>query len=142
MELPAELLGSVAQEGDIYFFEKDCPVGVANHMHVCVKHADKFVFLSACSSQIDTAMRLCKLKGYDLNTMPVFTSNEENKFKKAQTYINCNHLVELSEEHFGELVQRALIRKVEGNLNELDLELIAKGIKASPDIEHRVKALF
>ena len=57
MELPANLFGSVAEEGDIYFFTSDCPVGIADHMHVCVKHADKIILLSTCSSKIDTAMR-------------------------------------------------------------------------------------
>lgn len=37
MDLPKNLYGSVVQEGDIYFFTSDCPVGIANHMHVCTE---------------------------------------------------------------------------------------------------------
>lgn len=38
MEIPASLLGAVATEGEIFFFEKGCPVGIENHPHVLVRH--------------------------------------------------------------------------------------------------------
>lgn len=82
MELPNSLFGTVAGEGDIYFFTADCPVGIADHMHICIKHTDKVILLSTCSSQIDTAMRIAKLRGYDMYTFPVFTQTAENKFRK------------------------------------------------------------
>lgn len=142
MELPNSLLGTVAGEGDIYFFTADCPVGIADHMHICIKHADKVILLSTCSSQIDTAMRIAKLRGYDMNTFPVFTQTAENKFRKPQTYVNCNKVVELTDEQFGDLFRRGMIHKLEGNIGEIGLALIAKGIKLSPDIEGRIKRLF
>lgn len=142
MELPVSLLGSAAGEGDIFFFTSDCPVGIADHMHICIKHAGKVILLSTCSSQIDTAMRIAKLQGYDMNTFPVFTQTEENKFHKPQTYVNCNKVVELTDEEFGNLVKSGKIHKLNGNIGQLGLELIAKGIKLSPDIEGRIKRLF
>lgn len=142
MELPVSLLGSAASEGDIFFFTSDCPVGIADHMHICIKHADKVILLSTCSSQIDTAMRIAMLQGYDMNTFPVFTQNEENKFRKPQTYVNCNKVVELTDEEFGKLVKSGKIHKLSGNIGKLGLSLIARGIKLSPDIEGRIKRLF
>lgn len=142
MELPVTLLGSVVKEGDIYFFTSDCPVGIADHMHICIKHADKVILLSTCSSQIDTAMRIAMIQGYDMNTFPVFTQTEENKFRKPQTYVNCNKVIELSEDEFGDLFKRGKIHKLNGNIGKLGLSIIAKGIKLSPDIEGRIKRLF
>lgn len=98
MELSSNLFGAVVGEGDLYFFTSDCPVGLADHIHVCIRHLDKILLLSACSSQIDTAMRIAVLKGYDMNTFPVFLQDEENKFRKPQTYINCNNILELTEQ--------------------------------------------
>ena len=72
MELPISLLGAVANEGDLYFFSSDCPVGIPDHIHICIRHKGTVLLLSTCSSQIDTAMRIAILKGYDMNTFPVF----------------------------------------------------------------------
>ena len=41
MDLPASLLGAVVEEGDIYFFTSDCPVGIADHMHICISMQTK-----------------------------------------------------------------------------------------------------
>lgn len=142
MELPDSLLGSVAGEGNIYFFTSDCPVGIADHMHICIKHADKIILLSTCSSQIDTAMRIARLQGYDMNTFPVFTQTEENQFRKPFTYVNCNKVVELTDEEFGNLVKSGMIHQLNGNIGVAGLALIAKGIRLSPDIEGRIKRLF
>ena len=142
MDLPASLLRAVVEEGDIYFFTSDCPVGIADHMHICIKHADKVIFLSTCSSQIDTAMRIAKLRGYDMNTFPIFPQTAENKFRKPQTYVNCNKVVELTDNEFGQLVSGGKIYKLAGNIGVSGLSLISKGIKLSPDIERRIKKLF
>lgn len=142
MNLPDNLLGAVAAEGDIYFFTADCPVGIADHMHICIKHADKVILLSTCSSQIDTAMRIAKLQGYDMNTFPVFTQTEENQFRKPQTYVNCNKVIELTEREFGNLVNSNKVYKLKGNIGKLGLALISNGIKLSPDIEGRIKRMF
>ena len=97
---------------------------------------------STCSSQTDTAFRLAKLKGLDLNTFPVFPKNETNKFTKEQTYINCNNVIEISENEFGKLVKEGKVHRLEGQIDALGLQLIAKGVKLSPEVEGRIKDLF
>ena len=143
MDLPISLYGSAVQEGEIYYFTSDCPVGVANHMHVCVKRHGKILFLSTCSSQTDTAIRLAMVRNWDLNTFPVFMNDTRNKFKKP-TYINCNNLVEMTEEDFSEYRAKGYIRKSEndGFIDEQGLAIIAKGIKLSTQIEDETKDLF
>ena len=142
MELPISLLSSAADEGDIFFFTSDCPVGIADHLHICIKHADQIVLMSTCSSQIDTAFRMAKLQGYDMNTFPVFTQNKDNQFRKPQTYVNCNKVIELSDDEFGNLLKRGKIHKLDGHIDKNGLDIIAKGIILSPDIERRIKRLF
>ena len=87
-------------------------------------------------------MRIAILQGYDMNTFPVFTQTEENRFRKPQTYVNCNKVVELTDEEFGNLVKNGTIHKLSGNIGQSGLVLIANGIKLSPDIEGRIKRLF
>ena len=142
MELPDSLFGAVVVGGDIYFFTADCPVGVADHMHICIKHANRVILLSTCSSQIDTAMRIAELQGYDMNTFPVFPQTEENQFRKPLTYVNCNRVIELTEKEFGNLIKNGKVHKLNGNIGMRGLDLIAKGIKLSPDIEVRIKRMF
>lgn len=105
MELPGSLLGAVVGEGEKYFFTVDCPIGVQEHIHICIKRHNKILLFSTCSSQTDTAFRLAKLRGLDLNTFPVFTRNEVNKFQRDMTYVNCNNVIEVSEAEFGQLIK-------------------------------------
>ena len=93
MELPGSLLGAVVGEGEKYFFTVDCPIGVQEHIHICIKRYNKILLFSTCSSQTDTAFRLAKLRGLDLNTFPVFTRNNVNKFQRDMTYVNCNNVI-------------------------------------------------
>lgn len=142
MDIPGGLLGAVVNEGDKYFFTVDCPIGIQEHIHICVKRDNKILLFSTCSSQTDTAFRLAKLKGYDMNTFPVFPKNPVNKFKKEQTYVNCNNVIEISESEFGRLIQAGKVHRLDGSIDELGLQLIANGVKKSPDVERRIKDLF
>ncbi len=94
------------------------------------------------SSQTDTAFRLAKLKGLDLNTFPVFPKNDTNKFTKEQTYINCNNVIEISENEFGRLIKDGKVHRLDGRIDELGLQLIGQGVKLSPEVEDRIKDLF
>ncbi len=142
MDFPDSFVGGTAEEGEIYYFAKNCPVGIAEHMHVCIKHASKIIFLSTCSSQIDTAKRMVKYRSdLSMDVYPVFTPDDENKFTK-ETYINCNQVVELSDEEFGKLVKEKKIRLDKGIIGKEGLSKIAAGIKCSPDIERKIKKLF
>lgn len=142
MEIPDEVLGVVVGEGELYFFTSDCPIGIKDHIHVCIKHHNKYLFLSTCSSQTDTAFRLAKIKGWDLNTFPVFAKNDVNKFKKDQTYIDCNRVLEISEANFGKLLKDNKVYRLDGKIDERGLRLIANGIKLSTEVERRIQNLF
>lgn len=142
MELPESLLGAVVGEGEKYFFTVDCPIGVQEHIHICIKRHNKLLLFSTCSSQTDTAFRLAKLRGFDLNTFPVFTRNEVNKFQRDMTYVNCNNVIEVSEAEFGQLIKDGKVHRLDGKLDELSMALIANGVKLSPDVERRIKDLF
>ena len=142
MELPSELLVNIVNEGELYFFMSDCPIGIADHIHVCIKHHNKVLMFSTCSSQIDTAIRVAMLRGYDINIFPVLLKNDTNKFRKPQTYINCNNVIEISSSDFGDLIKTGKIRKLDGVIDNIDIQLIAKGVKLSPDVPLRIKKLF
>lgn len=142
MELPGSLLGAVVGEGEKYFFTVDCPIGIQEHIHICIKRHNKVLLFSTCSSQTDTAFRLAKLRGLDLNTFPVFTRNNVNKFQRDMTYVNCNNVIEVSEAEFGQLIKDGKVHRLDGKLDELSMALIANGVKLSPDVERRIKDLF
>ena len=97
---------------------------------------------STCSSQIDTAIRVAMLRGYDINIFPVLLKNDTNKFRKPQTYINCNNVIEISSSDFGDLIKTGKIRKLDGVIDYSEMQLIAKGVKLSPDVPLRIKKLF
>lgn len=142
MELPGNLLGAIVGEGEKYFFTVDCPIGVQEHIHICIKRHNKILLFSTCSSQTDTAFRLAKLRGLDLNTFPVFTRNNVNKFQRDMTYVNCNNVIEVSEAEFGQLIKDGKVHRLEGKLDEYSMALIANGVRLSPDVERRIKDLF
>ena len=129
-------------EGEKYFFTVDCPIGVREHVHICIKCHNKILLFSTCSSQTDTAFRLARLRGLDLNTFPVLTRNEVNKFQKDMTYVDCNHVIEIGETEFKQLVKDGKIHRLSGMIDDLGLSLIANGVKLSPDVERRIKDLF
>ena len=142
MDIPSGLLGSVIGEGEKYFFTSDCPKGIPDHIHICVKRNNKILFFSTCSSRTDTAFALAEYKGWDMNTMPIITKNDVNKFKKEETYINCNHVYEFTELEFERFIKEGKIHRLEGIIDEQGMQLIANGIKLSTQIERRIKNLF
>lgn len=142
MDLPSSLMGAVVGEGEKYFFTVDCPIGVQEHIHICIKRNNKILLFSTCSSQTDTAFRIAKLKGLDLNTFPILTRNEVNQFQRGMTYVNCNSVIEISESEFGKLIKDGKVHRLSGYIDELGMSLIAKGVKLSPEVERRIKDLF
>ena len=142
MDLPSSLMGAVVGEGEKYFFTVDCPIGVQEHIHICIKRNNKILLFSTCSSQTDTAFRIAKLKGLDLNTFPILTRNEVNQFQRDMTYVNCNSVIEISESEFGKLIKDGKVHRLSGHIDELGMSLIANGVKLSPEVERRIKDLF
>lgn len=142
MDLPGSLMGAVVGEGEKYFFTVDCPIGVQEHIHICIKRNNRILLFSTCSSQTDTAFRLARLRGQDLNTFPMFTRNNVNKFQREITYVNCNNVIEVSEAEFGQLIKEGKVHRLDGILDPLSMELIANGVRLSSDVERRIKELF
>lgn len=140
MEIPASLLGAVATEGEIFFFEKGCPVGIENHPHVLVRHNGNYLFLNTCSSSLDTAIRLARIRRWDNRTYPVISKSAVNKLMR-DSYVNCNEFVELTEDEFGNLTRRGLIlREVGGGtIPEADMIRIREGIDLSINISDEDK---
>lgn len=139
MEIPASLHGAVATEGEI-FFEKGCPVGIENHPHILVRHNGDFLFLNACSSSLDTAIRLAKIRKWDDKTYPVITKSSVNKLMR-DSYVNCNEFVELTEEEFGNLTLQGYIHREVGGgtISEVDMIRIRNGIDLSINISDEDK---
>lgn len=142
MDLPVVLMADSVGEGNIYFFTGECPIGVADHMHVCIKKADEVLIFSTCSSQIDTAFRLAQLRGWDLNTFPVLKKDDVNKFAKELTYLNCNNVIRCGLGAFSRMLKDGKVRRLDGDLTEADLELVAKGVKLSTIVPENIKKLF
>ena len=142
MNIPSEIIGSVVKEGEKYFFSSDCPVGIKEHIHICIRHHGKVLLFSTCSSKTDTAFRIAKLKGLDINTFPIFVKNDVNKFTKEYTYVNCNTIIEMTEKEFGHLISEGKVKHLDGYIDEFGIQQIAKGVKLSPEVERRIKDLF
>lgn len=140
MEIPASLLGAVATEGEIFFFEKGCPVGIENHPHILVRHNGNYLFLNTCSSSLDTAIRLARIRRWDNRTYPVISKSAVNKLMR-DTYVNCNEFVELTEDEFGNLTRQGLIHREVGGgtIPESDMIRIREGIDLSINISDEDK---
>ena len=140
MEFPASLLGAVATEGEIFFFEKGCPVGIENHPHILVRHNGNYLFLNTCSSSLDTAIRLARIRRWDNRTYPVISKSAVNKLMR-DSYVNCNEFVELTEDEFGNLTRQGLIHREVGGgtITEADMIRIREGIDLSVNISDEDK---
>lgn len=142
MDLPKCLEMDEVREGDKYFFAADCPIGIKEHIHICICRKSGVLLLNTCSSQMDTSIRIARLKGYDVNTFPVLKRDDVNKFRKAFTYVNCNDVVETTEQEFKELLKQGKIHKLSGVIDEQWMSLIRDGLRLSTQIERRVKDLL
>ncbi|MDE7460772.1 MAG: hypothetical protein K2M85_06785 [Paramuribaculum sp.] len=142
MDIPVSLYGSLAQEGEIYFFTKDCPkgIGIPDHPHILIRNNGSYLFLNTCSSQITTSIRLATLRGWDSRTYPVIKRDSFNNLMK-DSYVDCNQFVELSPERFGELMSEGKIKRDVGNgvIPEAQLAVIRQGIKLSVNISDEDK---
>lgn len=142
MELPSSLYSATVAEGKMYFFKSDCPIGVKDHIHVCLKRGDRIFLFATGSSQVEKAIRRAQLLGYDLNTYPVFPATATNQLKKPQTYIDCNRPIETSHEEFAELLKTGKIYELSGEFDEASLQIIRNGVICSSLVEERIKHLI
>lgn len=142
MDLPSALYSSTVDEGKMYFFKSDCPIGIKDHIHICIKRGDKVFLFATGSSQVEKALRRASVLGYDINTYPVFTANDINKLKKPQTFVDCNRPIETTQEEFSELLRNDKVYELPGVFDPASLSLILKGIRISPLVEERIKLLL
>lgn len=142
MDLPSSLYASTVAEGKMYFFKSDCPIGIKDHIHICIKRGDTIFLFATGSSQIEKAIRRAKVLGYDLNTYPVFPATPTNQLKKPQTYIDCNHPIESTHEEFANLIKSGKIYELTGIFDEDSLQLIRNGVKLSSIVEERIKQMI
>lgn len=142
MEIPSSLYGKTVAEGKMYFFKSDCPIGVKDHIHVCIKRGEKIFLFATGSSQVEKAIKRASILGYDLNTYPVFTANNINQLKKPQTYIDCNRPIETSHEEFSKLLKNDQVYELPGIFDLKSLSLILAGVRCSPLVEERIKQLL
>lgn len=142
MDLPAEVIALAFQEGDIFFFEKNCPIGIPEHMHVCIRKHNTILLLSTCSSQIDTSIKIAQRRGYPAATYPVFNADNTNKFEKSETYVNCNEVVEVEADVFQNYISTGKIHLLKGKMDTTALDKIADGIRQSTVIEGKYKDMF
>lgn len=142
MDIPSSLFGATVSEGKMYFFKSDCPIGVKDHIHVCIKRGENIFLFATGSSQVEKAVRRARLLDYDINTYPVFPATAINKLKKPQTYIDCNRPIETSHEEFAELLKNGKVYEMPGVFDTASLYLIIHGVKCSTLVEERIKNLL
>lgn len=141
MELPKELFDQVSHEGNIYYFTSQCPFGIPEHMHICIRHHDRMLLFSTCTSQIDTIYRFA-FRGNDPNTYPCFKKNNINKFDRPLTFVNCNQVIECSVSDFQGYIEAGFVRPLDGVLTDSEMADIARGVQLSPWVSRDIKKLF
>lgn len=141
MEIPALAYGATVTEGKEYFFKVGCPIGVEDHIHICIHKEDKIFLFATGSSQLGTAEKRARIFHYDAKTYPVFTRNAINKFDK-DTYVDCNKPIETTPQEFSELIKQGLIYEMKGSLDAESLNRIAEGVRLSITVEDRIKDMF
>lgn len=142
MEIPVSAYSATVAEGKMYFFKMGCPIGIGDHIHVCIYRGDKVFLFATGSSQVEKAKKRASFLKYDLCTYPVFSKNDTNLFEKDETYIDCNNPIETTPEKFAELIQKGWVYELKGHFDSESLQLIAKGVKASELVKDRIKHLF
>lgn len=142
MEIPVSAYASTVTEGKMYFFKSDCPVGVSDHIHVCIKRGDTIFLFATGSSQVEKAIQRARVLNFDLNTYPVFTSNGTNMLNKDQTFIDCNNPIELTHTEFSKLLKNNKVYEMSGHFDANSLAIIIKGVKCSTVVEQRIKDML
>lgn len=142
MEVPAIVISSFIQEGELYFFTEESPIGVKGHIHVCIKVANQILFFSTCTSQTNTVSNYVKFLNVDPNTFPCIKQDNTNKFTRELTYINCNNVTKLTKQEFSKLVADGIIKHMDGVISAENLQAIAKGVLLSTRVPDNIKKLF
>lgn len=87
-------------------------------------------------------MKLAEVRGYPIDTYPIFPSNKTNKFRDSQTYVNCNDIIEIGAAEFYRMISEGKVSRLSGKMSEEELAIVANGVRKSPLVEGRIKELF
>lgn len=142
MEIPSSAYGETVREGKMYFFKSDCPIGIKDHIHVCIKRGDTVFLFATGSSKVEKALRRAAVLGYDPATYPIFERNDSNKLTKELTYVDCNSPVEISHREFCNLLQTGKVYEMSGVFEPDSLALIVAGVRCSTVVETRIKLML
>lgn len=142
MDLPEALLLQGVQEGRVYFFSADSPVGIGGHLHICVRKGDRFIMFVVCTSQMSTISRLIQLKRMEAATFPCFKKDDINKFDEEFTFINCNVVYECSNAAFVKSLSEKKIIPLDGYIDSSGMAQIVNGLLMSRTITEEIKKLF
>lgn len=141
MDIPTLAYGATVTEGKEYFFKVGCPIGVEDHIHICIYKGDKVFLFATGSSQLGTAEKRARILNHDPKTYPIFIKDAVNKFDK-DTYVDCNKPIETTPEEFSNLIKKGLVYEMKGVLDVDSLNQIAEGVKLSITVEDRIKDMF
>ncbi len=142
MELPSSLISSTIEENKIYYFTARSPIGIPDHMHICIRKHDKLLLFSTCTSQMDTVYRLALLKKQDMSTFPCFKKDSTNLFERDYTFVNCNNIISCPQEDFIHHLQNKVIIPLDGVMSDEAMQMIADGVKKSKTVVQEIKDLF
>lgn len=142
MELPSSLISSTIEENKIYYFTARSPIGIPEHMHICIRKHDKLLLFSTCTSQMDTVYRHALLKKLDMSTFPCFKKDSTNLFETDYTFVNCNNIISCSQKDFIRYLQDKVIIPFDGVISNEAMQMIADGVKKSKTVVQEIKDLF
>lgn len=142
MDLPVSLIGTSIEESKIYYFTSNSPIGIPQHMHVCIRVKEQMLLFSTCTSQTDTVYRLAVFQKWDMNTFPCFKRNAMNQFTRDLTFVNCNNIIRCSQDDFANYLKQGVIIPLEGVMDEEAMRLIANGVRKSKVVTQEIKDLF
>ena len=142
MKLPSSLISSTIEENKIYYFTARSPIGIRDHMHICIRKHDKLLLFSTCTSQMDTVYKLAMLQKQDMSTFPCFKKDSTNLFESDYTFVNCNNIISCSQEDFIRYLQDKVIIPFDGVMNDEVMQMIANGVKKSKTVVQEIKDLF
>lgn len=142
MDIPARAYNATITEGKMYFFKSDCPIGVQDHIHICIKRGDSIFLFAAGSSKVEKALIRAKALHLDERSYPIFEGNDTNKLNKDRTYIDCNNPIETSHEDFCNLMKEGKVYELPGHFDTDSLTRILDGVKISTIVESRIKQML
>lgn len=142
MDIPASAYDATISEGKMYFFKSDCPIGVRDHIHICIKRGETIFLFVAGSSKVEKALKRAKVLHLNEKSYPIFDGNDINKLNKDKTYIDCNNPIETSHEDFCNLLKTGKVYELPGHFDADSLARILDGVRISTMVENRIKEML